>query len=156
MNTRNGLARFCVGSSIALLAGCGGGSEFQARDLPLAAVQGDFYGDWPVAQYVIHTQAEWAAAWARHDSWQSPVPDLPQVDFAVNTVVGVTLGWAPDSCYGLRVDGVREEETRITFTYHRTAPGPAALCLGSISPLVAFVAIPATSKPVVFIETQSL
>src|SRR5688572_12448561 len=91
----------------ALLVACGGGSDApsgaaalsaEPADIPIAYVEGNFYGDWPVQSYVARTEPEWSRIWDLHDPMQEPAPEKPAVDFSVHTVVGVSLGWGPSGC----------------------------------------------------------
>lgn len=137
----------------AFVSSCGGGSDFQPRDLAYSYVEGDFYGDWPVQVYAARTRPEWIAIWDHHDPLQYPPPDMPEVDFSAYTVAGISLGWGASGCHGMAIDQVREEESQVRVTYRRVLPGPLMICTASLVPLVAFLKIPATTKPVLFNES---
>jgi hypothetical protein len=138
----------------AFVMACGGGSEFEPRDLSFSPVEGSFYGDWPVQSYVVRTRPEWIAVWSQHDSLQFPPPQMPEVDFLGYTIVGISLGWGPSGCHGLRIAKVREEQLQVRVFYQRVIPDAGAICTASEVPLVAFVKIPATAKEVLFAQSD--
>lgn len=154
----------CVLST--LLVACGGGSDVpsgagplsaEASEIPVSQVEGNFYGNWPVQNYVARTDAQWRQIWDRHDPLQIPAPEMPVVDFSVNTVVGVSLGWGADGCHGLQIVRIMEDTEQIRIEYRHTFPdwgtaAPQFACTMSLVPLVAFVKIPATVKPIVFAQ----
>ena len=154
MNSKN--LRQLAGTifAAAFLIGCGGGSEFEPRDLSFSPVEGDFYGDWPVQTYVVRTNAEWVAVWDQHDSLSFPPPQMPEVDFSTYTVVGVSLGWGPNGCHRLRVTQIREEELQVRVLYQHLVPNEGSVCFLAFVPLVAFVKLPATAKQVLFAQTD--
>lgn len=143
----------CTLIAVASVAGCGGGSDSEIRDLSFSPLEANLYGEWPVQTYVVRTRAELVATWAQHDSLQSPPAEMPEVDFSAYTVVGVSLGWGPSGCHGLRIARAFETRSDVRVLYQRLVPTGAGLCTGSLVPLVAFVKIPATLKPVAFAET---
>ena len=152
----------------ALLVACGGGSDAPAPAAPLATLsseipvvylQGDFYGNWPVQSYVARTEAEWRQIWDQHDPQQIPAPEMPVVDFALHTVVGVSLGWGADGCHGFQIVRIMEEAEQIRVEYRHTFPdwgtgSPQFFCTMALVPLVGFAKIPATAKPIVFTQLQ--
>jgi hypothetical protein len=122
------------------------------NDIAFSRVEGNFYGDWPAQNYVARTEAQWTQIWDQHDPLQWPAPTTPAVDFSAFTVVGLSLGWGPSGCHGLAITRITEEPAQLRVEYRRWAPQPTDICTASLVPLVAFVKIPATAKPVVFTE----
>lgn len=79
---------------------------------------------------------------------------MPEVDFSIYTVVGVSLGWGSSGCDGLRIAQIREDEFQVRVLYQRVVPTAGLGCTASLVPLVAFVKIPATAKQVLFAQTD--
>lgn len=145
--------------SATLVACGGGGSEVEPIAAPLTSpsseiavlrLAGNFYGDWPVQSYVARTESEWSRIWDLHDPMQSPAPERPVVDFSAYTVAGVSLGWAPFGCDWLEIFRITDEPEQVRVEYRRVDASPLTACTANLVPLVAFVKIPATIKPIVF------
>jgi len=134
----------------AALVACGGGSNDDPKDIPFARVQGDFFGTWPVQTYVARSDSEWSQVWNQFvPNFEPPVP-RPVVDFSAYTVVGISLGWGSNGCDGVAISRVTETSSEIDVEYRRLSALPGQGCGASLVPLIDFVEIAATTKPVVF------
>jgi hypothetical protein len=134
--------------SAALIA-CGGGSTDEPREIPFARVQGDFSGEWAVKTYVARSDSEWIQIWNQFVPNFDPAP-RPVVDFSNNTVVGISLGSGSNGCEAVAISRVTETSSEIDVEYHRSSALPGQLCGATLVPLVDFVEISATTKPIVF------
>jgi hypothetical protein len=63
----------------------------------------------------------WAAIWKRH----SPLPELPQVDFAREMLVVVALGERLTGGYGILVDSAVATPDRLEIWIRAISPGPS-------------------------------
>ena len=134
----------------ASLIACGGGTNDEPKDIPFARVQGDFFGEWPVQTYVARSDSEWSQVWNQFVSYFEPPAPKPVVDFSAYTVVGISLGWGFNGCEGVAISRVMETSTEIDVEYRRLSALPGQGCTASVVPLIDFVEISATTKPVVF------
>jgi hypothetical protein len=139
----------CACLMSAALISCGGGSNDEPKDIPFARVQGDFFGDWPVQTYMARTDSEWTRVWNLFVPNFPPAPK-PVVDFSANTVVGISLGWGSSGCEGLAISRVTEKSAEIDVEYHRSSAPTGQGCTTGVVPLVDFVEISTTTKPIVF------
>jgi len=140
--------------TLLMFAACGGDDSPVPRiEIAVLRLEGNFYGSWPVQSYVARTGSEWSRIWDLHDPLQSPVPARPVVDFASYTVAGVSQGWGPSGCDGLEVPRITDEPEQVRVEYRRLVVSPLVGCTAALVPLVIFVKIPATTKPVVFEQT---
>ncbi len=155
-------------STAALLTACGGGgSDAPSTEIAFVPMtsHGDWVvedyvirsGNWPVQDYVIRTESQWSELWSQsYFSMPAPVAQLvnyrPPVEFAVHTVAGVSLGVAPNGCTSLEISRVTEEPGQVQVEYRRRVQDYVG-CVAAPAPLLAFVKIPATAKPVVLVET---
>jgi hypothetical protein len=114
-------------------------------EIAFAPIEGQF-GVWPVQSYVARTESQWSQMWEMH----APAHARPRVDFSVNTVVGVSLGQGPNGCSKLEIPRVTEEVDEMRVEYRVADVPPDAMCTQALVPLRAFIAIPATSKPIIF------
>ncbi len=143
-------------TTAALLTACGGGSDapsaetpFQAREIAVVPLTG-VDGSWPAQNYVARTPSEWNKVWNLRDATPSPAPEIPAVDFSANTIAGVSLGWGGTPCTPLEISRVTEEAEQIRIEYRQAVQPPEIGCIQMTVPLVAFVKLPATAKPIVF------
>jgi hypothetical protein len=143
----------CVCAVSAVLVACGGGSGDDSTDIPFARVQGDFSGSWPVQTYVARTDAEWSQIWSQHVPNFSLTPK-PVIDFTAFTVVGISLGLGSNGCDGLEITRVAERPNEIEVDYHRLPVSSGQGCTANLVPLVDFVEIGATSKPIIFVSVS--
>jgi hypothetical protein len=141
----------CVCVASAVLIACGGGSGDDSTDISFARVQGDFPGGWPVQTYVARMDEEWSQIWSLHVPNFSPAPK-PLIDFTAYTLVGVSLGLGSNGCESLQITRVTERPEGIEVDYRRLAVSTGQGCTANLVPLVDFVEIGATTKPITFID----
>ena len=141
-----------AGLALLMFAACGGGGDSPVPPIEIAVLrlEGNFYGNWPVQSYVARTDSEWSRIWDLHDPMQSPVPARPVVDFAAYTIAGISQGWGPTGCDGLVILRITDEPEQVRVAYRRLVVPAFAVCTASLVPLLIFVKIPATAKPIVF------
>ena len=71
---------------------------------------------------------EWRALWARHAATVVPRPDAPEVDFAHDMVVCVTLGTRPTFGYAVEIRRVFQlDDTHVGVEIAETQPAPDAI-----------------------------
>jgi hypothetical protein len=141
----------CVCVISAVLIACGGGSGDDSTDIPYARVQGDFSNSWPVQNYVARSDAEWSQIWSQQAPNFSPILK-PVIDFTAYTVVGVSLGLGSNGCEGVQITRVTERPDEIEVDYRRLAVSTGQACTANLVPLVDFIEIGATTKPITFIN----
>ena len=119
----------------------------------------------PYPLRLVFTDAEeWRNFWNDHHEKtqdasgqpQAP-PPAPEVDFAQERVVAVTLGDQADGCTAVRVTNVTAEGGTTT-TVHVTTyrPGPGQLCTGDPVQPYAMVAIPDDGTEVAYREVEMI
>jgi hypothetical protein len=101
--------------------------------------------------YVVRTEAQWQATWAKHQP-RSTADVRPQIDFGRFMVLGVTRGTGSDGCHGLGITQVTERSDDIRVESRQARPTRTMACTMSLVPLTDFVIVPASAKPVTFIE----
>ncbi len=93
--------------------------------------------------WVIHTQEELERLWQEALRIQTPLPDLPVIDFREEMVVAIFLGNRPDLGYGIRAERVRAEQGKLKIWYTETKLGG----YGCAAP-------PAISSPMLLLRSQ--
>lgn len=76
---------------LTLLLACGGDGP-APEPVPFQTMQEDFTRSFPEGTYVFRNQPDMAAAWSAAPQEFGEAKDMPIVDFAQDTVVGVSLG----------------------------------------------------------------
>ncbi|HOF89310.1 MAG TPA: protease complex subunit PrcB family protein, partial [Armatimonadota bacterium] len=130
----------------ALLAGCDGGAEEVTRAGTAVPVFREFKGQqapFPDQQFVvIQTPEVWQALWRPREA--------PAVDFAANTVLGVTLGQRPTAGYEVTIEDVRATGTEIIAYVSTLQPDPDDPVAQVITYPYHFVVVPRLTQPVNF------
>lgn len=112
-------------------------------------------GYWPAGTYVARNQAEWEQVWTalKPASWNalaSPTP--PTFNFSRFMVLGVSLGEGTD-CGAFNILRVIEEDQALRVE-HGFWYQPDRSCAAIISPILRFVAVPRSDKPVYFVAVN--
>jgi len=135
--------------SLALLAACGGdGPAPQA--VAFQSMQEDFTRSFPEGTYVFRNDTEMASAWSAAPQEFGEAKDMPVVDFAQDTIVGVSLG------VGIRcnipvITQVSSHDGVVVVSYKTNLDtGTTTLACLHRWRLTDFARIPATRDPVVF------
>ncbi|MES2258688.1 MAG: protease complex subunit PrcB family protein [Pseudomonadota bacterium] len=98
---------------------------------------------------VIKDAASWAELWQRH-SGKAP---LPAVDFGKSMVVGIFSGEKPGGCYDSEFTNVYRLKGKEALYVEHTdnLPGPAVLCIASITSPAHLITVARTDAPVTFV-----
>jgi hypothetical protein len=135
----------------ALLTACGGSDS--PAEVAFARVRVNF-ASWPSGFYQARNAQAWQAIWAQRQDPRIPPSAVPVIDFGRDMVVGVSEGLGSSGCEGLQITHVTESDSEVLVDYVRSAPrfDPANPigCTGAIVPLVDFVTVKQSDKPVRF------
>lgn len=103
---------------------------------------------------VIRDAAAFSALWASHMGKYSPVPALPEVDFAEKMVVGVFLGQLSHGCGTVSLHHARNEGARVTVAYSASTAAPEVCAAVAGSP-AALAVVDRSDAPVEFSATPA-
>lgn len=139
------------------LAACGGSGDFEPAELPMSRIQAFWAYQDTNQTYVVRSEAHWQQVWAEHEPRTIPRTERPDVDFEQSMVLGITLGIAPNGCYGLAIRKIVEEklEIRVEYRYFEPPKDVLVLCTQAIVALTDFVVVPRSEKPVYFLRTDT-
>jgi hypothetical protein len=144
---------------MAALAACGGSDG--PIELAFARVAGLASGlnlaVWPAGSYQARSAGAWQAIWALQQTFGTPPSPVPLVDFGHDMVVGVSEGLGSSGCDSLSITHVTESDTEVEVDYVRSGLhiDPTHACAGVVVPLVDFVIIEQSDKPVRFVRFES-
>ena len=146
--------------TLLVLAACGSGDTASTpKTYPPAILEANQLR-WSDGTYVVRTLVEWEAAWNAAEPRAFDLngipfrPALPPVDFSRNMVLGVVAGLGLSGCSGIAIETPTEEPGRLTVQYTVVAGIPAgAICTAITQPLVAFVIVAQSTKPIVFVRS---
>ena len=133
------------------LSACGGGDDFEPVELPQQRIRASWDYTTLSETYVIRSEAQWEATWTRHQP-RSTGDVRPQIDFSGFMVLGITRGTAFNGCHDLRITKVTETGDDIRVEFRQSRPVPVYDCAMTLVPLTDFVIVPASAKPVTFVE----
>jgi hypothetical protein len=105
---------------------------------------------------VVRDSETWAALWSRLGAVYLPPPVLPQVDFAANMVIVVTMGSRPSGGYGIVIDGFADAGGELVVAVREFAPGHSCGRTAGFTEPTAAIMIPARPWPVRFVETSGI
>ena len=101
-------------------------------------------------QVVIQSPSEWVSFWAAHVSNHDPSPKLPDVDFQKKSVIGIFMGQQKTGGYAVKIARVAETAKEIRVFFQETRPAQGAIVTMAMTSPYHLVAIPKTTKKVVF------
>jgi len=101
-------------------------------------------------QFVLRNAGDWAAIWQRIHSRMSPVPRLPEIDFAHDMMIVVALGRRRSGGHAIRIDQAwREGETTVVVVRQESRAAGCIVPSAMTSP-VDVARLPAAQDPVEF------
>lgn len=104
----------------------------------------------------VNSEEEWREFWATAGLKQprSPTPQVPPVppgfDFAMHSLLVVTMGEKPEGGYGVVFAYVKESSDRVDVSLVATRAGPGCAVTAASTYPIATARIVKTSKPVLF------
>ncbi len=139
-----------VGGLLAvLLAGCQAEQAEPTRAGTAVPIFREFKGQqapFPDRQFlVVQHAAAWEALWSPRQA--------PEVDFAANSVLGVTLGQEPTAGYEVAVTDLRATGTEVIAYVDTLAPEPNTPVAQVMTYPYHFVVVPKITQPVTFAVT---
>jgi hypothetical protein len=112
---------------------------------------------WQPGLYVVRSAEEFNVMWDKRGfGYAEPPSAKPEIDFTKITLIGVVLGEAPDSCYGIRTHEMRISESQADVYFQVLSPEPprpgmpGPMCMTSIRRMTHFVVVPKLEVPVHF------
>ena len=101
---------------------------------------------------VIQTPDEWAVFWNQVYSTRSPVPAVPAIDFAQNTVIVAAMGQRSSGGYVIDFPDMGRVGNDYHVVVRETSPGSNCATTGALSQPVVATRVPRTIGRVSFIE----
>jgi hypothetical protein len=77
--------------------------------------------------YVINIQYEWEELWEITFSTKYPPPDIPAIDFSINTIIAVYLGERATGGYAIEIVDIIETNSNIVVYVKETSPEPDSM-----------------------------
>lgn len=155
-------------SALLLAAGCGGAGTLGPGDARSAGPAGDpvpltrlrpepysfsFYsGLTDSARVVVRDAREWEAVWREVWRNQTPVPPLPEIDFAREMVVVAALGSRSSGGYGIIVERAARTREGVEVSVLKQSPGPRCGAPAAITTPVDIARLGRVDGAVRFIE----
>ena len=125
--------------------------EKSSSDVEFFRVGGGRYGGINDRRFLtLSSEEEWVVLWGEINGNVLPVPTVPPVDFSKYTLAAIFQGLQRSGGYSISVEGVTEEENRVTLALREVEPGPRNIVTMALSSPWEVVAFPRTEKPVIF------
>jgi hypothetical protein len=124
-----------------------------APALPLRSVsKGAFSGITDVRQEVIRDKEAFAKVWDELQARSRPRPSLPEIDFAREMLVLVTLGQRRTGGFSIEVVNVEVRQDRLRVGVRRQNPAPGAMVIEVLTSPFHLVAVPKSDLRPEFVE----
>lgn len=133
---------YCPGGGVAVIV------PFETVD------QGDHSGIRGERRVVVRDGAAWAALWAEHGAGRTPPPELPEVDFSREMVVGFFWGEKPTAGYRVEISEVLAEAGRLVVRVEVGSPPPGAPVVQVLTQPHHLVRLPRSELPVEFLVVE--
>lgn len=85
------------------------------------------------AQIVVRNQAEWAALWKKHTSFESNPAPPPAIDFSKETVAAVFLGERPTGGHEVEIVRIDKNATGVSASFVEKRPPQGAIVTQSFT-----------------------
>ncbi len=95
----------------------------------------------------IDDAGQWRNAWDVIWKWTSPVPKVPDVDFATDMVLVFAMGQRPTCGYAIAVESVEISGGAVRAHLVETSPGPVCVVCAAVTSPVTAVAVPLLPVP---------
>ena len=99
---------------------------------------------------VVRDAVTWTQVWDRIWHGRSPVPELPQIDFAGEMVVVAALGQRPTGGYDILVDSAEANQEGLTVRVRTISPGRTCMVTQALTQPVDIARLPRTEGAVRF------
>ena len=103
-------------------------------------------------QEVIRDRTAWEKLWAQHGGLTRPVEKLPDIDFARQMVVVVTMGTQRSGGYGIEILAVEETNHVLRVSVQRTRPQKGAITTQALTAPFHMVAVSKSDLKAEFVE----
>jgi hypothetical protein len=101
---------------------------------------------------VIRDAGAWREHWAAIHRPFIPAPALPDVDFTREMILLASTGTRPTAGFGIRIEAVTADSTRLVVVVRRTVPGDGCALAAVVTQPVDVARIPVTTLPISFAE----
>jgi len=106
-------------------------------------------------EHVITDDKEWAGLWARIHSNEMPVPNMPQIRFDKESILGVFMGTKNTGGYGIEIKRVIDTGKKIIVLVEQISPPEGAMVTMAITQPYHVVKIEnPEGKPIEFIASK--
>ncbi len=124
------------------------GSSARAPVEFATVARGDQSGFAGPARMVIRTREGWSVYWSRHAANRLPPPPCPEIDFARDMVVVLSLGERPSAGYAVEVHSVEREGAFLRVQARERKPAPGTGQAAVVTHPFHIVRLPRSAGPV--------
>jgi hypothetical protein len=115
---------------IVLLTMMAGTTTGYGDSSPLRTIaEGAFSGITQARQEVIKDQAAWSKLWRQHNRKAQPAGKVPEIDFAKEMVLVVTMGQQRTGGYAIEIVKVESAKGRLRISVNHQSPPPGAMVI---------------------------
>ena len=119
--------------------------------LPFITIEkGTYSGITEPSYAVIKGEDDWNNFWDRHVSNIIPKPDVPEIDFSKEMVIGVFAGQKNSGGYEVEIVKILKEENSIKVLYKERVPLPDEVVTAVITQPYHFIKMPKEDLKVIF------
>ncbi len=101
---------------------------------------------------VIRSEAKWTAFWEKHSVNRQTARRVPEVDFAKQMVIAVTMGRERTGGYAIEITSVRESGNELLISVQRNKPAANAMKTQVLTAPFHYIAVPKSDLKPKFIN----
>jgi hypothetical protein len=105
-------------------------------------------------QEIIRDKAAWEKLWSRHCGRTKPAEKLPDIDFAKEMVIVVTMGTQSTGGYAIEIVSVEETNQVLRISVRRTKPPKGAMTIQVLTAPFQMVTVPKSDLKPEFVEAD--
>jgi hypothetical protein len=145
------LATFGLGCDSSLVTAIAPGTN--VFDMTHSELVREYYTGVPDRQrLVLKTEGAWNATWSQIYAGLQPKPPVPDVSFAAEMVIVVSMGTRPSGGYSIEIDEVHESDGKLYVSVVETSPGASCGLTAALTAPVFAIRVPRRDGAVVFSE----
>jgi hypothetical protein len=148
-----------VALALLSLTGChpdwhlGGGSKdpVKTSPVPFETIDiGEYSGVQESGEKVVYNQEDWVALWNRVHAIQTPLPEVPAVDFSQYTVVAVFQGMKGSGGHSITVREIADNNKELEVTAREVVPPAECIVTEALTNPYHIVRIAKTPRSFIF------
>ena len=132
---------------LVFIIGCVSRKPERPQPISITEIHKGLYGSWGQDGYtLIDDMEDWQVSWNKLHGTYSPVPALPEIDLAENSVLIYRLGTRSSGGYGVAISSIVDQGDSLLVSVLEKQPGEGCMTTMAISSPFVIVSFPKKEK----------